>query len=148
MPRKPKFTNEQILFILKNSTQGGNWLSQQLNVDRAAIYQWATDNKISVKKGGKTAHKNDKRIKKMKVGCSSWPKKHISYKRFLVLRDGLRCHYCDISMTYNDDQIDHVLAKARGGSDAPTNLVLACARCNHKKSTLCYRCPEFRDAIA
>ena len=148
MPRKPKFTNEQILFILKNSAQGGIWLSQQLNVDRAAIYQWGTDNKISVKKRGEKAHKNDKRIEQMKVGCSSWPKKHNRYKRFLVLRDGLRCHYCDISMTYNDAQIDHVLAKARGGSDAPTNLVLACASCNRKKSTLCYRCPEFRDAIA
>ena len=139
-------TDEQKAFIRDNAIMGGNWLAQQLLVDRAAIYQYATIAKISVKKGGKPDPK-DKAVSKLNRTCMSWPRKHHKYKKLLVERDGLRCHYCDVVMTYAEAQIDHVIAKARGGTDAPSNLVLACAKCNHVKSTLCYTCPEFRDAI-
>ena len=146
MPRN-NLTEEQRAFIRENASMGGNWLSAQLLVDRAAIYQYATDVKISVKKGGKPDAK-DKVVDKLKRTCMTWPRKHHYYKKLLVERDGLRCHYCDVVMNYKDAQIDHILAKARGGTDAPSNLVLACAMCNHVKSTLCYTCPEFRDNIA
>jgi hypothetical protein len=140
-------TDEQKAFIRDNALMGGNWLAEQLQIDRAAIYQYATDAKISVKKGGKVDPK-DKLINSLLITCRPWPRKHHYYKKLLVERDGLRCHYCDVVMTYKNAQIDHVLAKARGGTDAPSNLVLACAMCNHVKSTLCYTCPEFRDNIA
>jgi hypothetical protein len=140
-------TDEQKAFIRENALMGGNWLAAQLLVERAAIYQYATDAKISVKKGGKVDPK-DKAIKSLRTTCRSWPRKYHYYKKLLVERDGLRCHYCDVVMTYKDAQIDHIIPKARSGTDAPSNLVLACAMCNHVKSTLCYTCPEFRDAIA
>lgn len=146
MPRN-NLTQKQRDFIHENASMGGNWLAAQLLVDRAAIYQYATDAKISVKKGGKPDAK-DKAVRKLKRTCMTWPRKHHYYKKLLVERDGLRCHYCDVVMNYRDAQIDHVIPKARGGTDAPINLVLACATCNHVKSTLCYTCPEFRDNIA
>jgi 5-methylcytosine-specific restriction endonuclease McrA len=126
---------------------GGNWLADALQVDRGQIYQYATDEGFSVKKGGKN-HPSDRRIKRMSSGLCSWPKNYRRYKKDLVLRDGLRCHYCDRMMTFDEAQVDHILAQARGGTDAPHNLVLACGRCNGLKSTLCYTCPEFRNAIA
>jgi 5-methylcytosine-specific restriction endonuclease McrA len=145
MPRN-NLTCEQKAFIRENAELGGNALAKLLEVDRAQIYQLATDEKFSVKKGGKVS-KRDAVISEYKRGYSFWPKNYRHYKKVLVERDGLRCHYCDVLMTYRDAQVDHVLAKARGGTDAPTNLVLACFRCNGLKSTLCYTCPEFRKAI-
>ena len=146
MPRN-NLTCEQKVFIRENAKLGGNALAQVLGVPRGAIYQYATDNKFSVKKGGAKPQDHEKAIAKYKRGYSFWPKNYRHYKKELVERDGLRCHYCEELMAYKDAQVDHVLAKARGGTDAPTNLVLACARCNHIKSTLCYSCPEFRNAI-
>jgi 5-methylcytosine-specific restriction endonuclease McrA len=147
MPRKHNFTLREQQFIKDNAQMGGNWLADALQADRAVIYQYATDEGFSVKKGGKV-HPSDRRIKRMTTGKCAWPKNYRKYKKELVLRDGLRCHYCDYMMTFEEAQIDHILAKARGGTDAPHNLVLACARCNNLKSTLCYTCPEFREAIA
>lgn len=146
MPRN-RLTLAEKAFIKENAHMGGNWLADALQIDRAYIYQYATDEGFSVKKGGKTSPE-DRRIKRMTKGACSWPRAHHRYKKELVLRDGLRCHYCDRHMTFDEAQIDHIVAKARGGTDAPHNLVLACARCNGLKSTLCYSCPEFRDAIS
>ena len=139
MPRKYPFTDDQLTFMINNAHKGATWLAEELQVDRAWIYQWGTDNKISVKK-------RDYPVKETKSHYR-WPRMYRKYKQLLVLRDGLRCHYCDYLMTYDEAQIDHIQAKVRGGSDAPHNLVLACSRCNNLKSTLCYTCPEFRDVI-
>ena len=146
MPRN-SLNELQKEFIRDNAELGGNALAQVLRVDRGAIYQLATDEGFSVKRGGKTT-KRDSRIERMVKGCSTWPKQYRRYKKILVERDGLRCHYCDYLMSYEEAQVDHILAKARGGTDAPNNLVLACSRCNNLKSTLCYECPEFRNAIS
>jgi hypothetical protein len=146
MPRN-NLTDEQKLYVRDNAILGGVAISQALGVNVGQIYQYATDEGFSVKKGGKYDPR-EKGIRKMKRGYSMWPKNYRRYKKLLVERDGLRCHYCDYLMTYQEAQVDHILAKARGGTDAPSNLVLACSRCNHIKSTLCYACPEFRDAIA
>ena len=146
MPRN-SLDETQKEFIRENAELGGNALAQVLRVDRGAIYQLATDEGFSVKRGGKTT-KLDYRIERMVKGCSTWPKQYRRYKKILVERDGLRCHYCDYLMSYEEAQVDHILAKARGGTDAPNNLVLACSRCNNLKSTLCYECPEFRNAIS
>lgn len=146
MPRN-RLTLAEKQFIHDNAHMGGNWLADALRIDRGHIYQYATDEGFSVKKGGKT-NPIDRRVKRMRKGFCSWPRKYKYYKKELVLRDGLRCHYCDVMMAFDEAQVDHIVAKARGGTDAPHNLVLACARCNNLKSTLCYTCPEFRDAIS
>ena len=145
MPRNA-LDDEQKAFIMANADKGGNWLAQALSVDRGQIYQYATDEGFSVKKGGKQGT-NGTTIKRMTRGCSRWPKQYKRYKKYLVIRDGLRCHYCGTLVTYDKAQVDHVIAKARGGTDAPSNLVIACQMCNGLKSTLCYKCPEFRDAV-
>ena len=146
MPRN-SLNELQKQYIRDNAELGGNALAQVLRVDRGVIYQLATDEGFSVKKGGKT-NRRDWLIERYVKGCSDWPKNYRRYKKMLVERDGLRCHYCDYPMSYEEAQVDHILAKARGGTDAPHNLVLACSRCNNIKSTLCYECPEFRNAIS
>ena len=145
MPRNG-LTEYDKQFIRENAELGGNALAQVLRVNRADIYQLATNEGFSVKRGGKSS-KLDRRVTQLLTSCSSWPKNYRRYKKMLVERDGLRCHYCDYLMSYEEAQVDHMVAKARGGTDAPGNLVLACSRCNHLKSTLCYSCPEFRNAI-
>lgn len=52
-------------------------------------------------------------------------------------RAGNRCEYC---LSYQDYvmgrlQIDHVIPRAKGGSDAEDNLCLACELCNQYKWT-------------
>lgn len=57
--------------------------------------------------------------------------------RYEVLRrDNHACRYCgcmapDVKLT-----IDHVIPKALGGSDDPSNLVTACVDCNAGKSSM------------
>ena len=150
MPRN-SLNELQKQYVRDYAEFGGTALAEILNVNRAAIYQLATDEGFSVKKGGKNPTpmtRLERRIDKMVKGSCAWPKQHRRYKKMLVERDGLRCHYCDYLMSYEEAEVDHVLAKARGGTDAPDNLVLACSRCNNLKSTLCYECPEFRNAIS
>lgn len=142
MPRRIVVNEEIIAFIKANNRKGAKWLAEQLNVNVDAIYQYGSDNKISVKKETTPKSMRDKR------DAWKWPRPYKKYKKLLVERDGLRCHYCDYLMSYNEAQIDHVIATSRGGTDAPSNLVLACARCNGLKSSLCYQCPEFRNAIS
>ncbi|MFP3637617.1 HNH endonuclease [Paraburkholderia sp. SIMBA_054] len=45
-------------------------------------------------------------------------------------RDGSNCFYCGKVMPPDDMTLEHLLAKADGGSDHPSNLVLAHAACN------------------
>ena len=146
MPRN-SLNPEEKAFIRENAILGGNALAALLQVNRADIYQFAVTAGFSVKKNGRRIEPEEKRIARLKKPCSAWPRNYRHYKKIVVERDGLRCHYCDVMMTYQEAQLDHIVAKARGGSDAPPNLVLACARCNGLKSTLCYSCPEFREAI-
>ncbi len=57
-------------------------------------------------------------------------RRHIPLTRRAVLaRDAHRCVYC----TVRADTIDHVVPRSRGGRNEWTNVVAACARCNHRK---------------
>lgn len=49
--------------------------------------------------------------------------------RAVLDRDGRVCHYCGRPAT----TADHVIPKARGGTDDPDNLVAACVSCNSAK---------------
>lgn len=46
-------------------------------------------------------------------------------------RDGKKCRYCGCDE--GPFQLDHVIPWSRGGETSPSNLVVACAPCNHKK---------------
>lgn len=50
-------------------------------------------------------------------------------RRAILARDAHRCVYC----TLRADTIDHVIPRSRGGRNEWTNVVAACARCNHRK---------------
>lgn len=60
----------------------------------------------------------------------------------LIARDGDCCRYCRIRVRKNffsdechpeDATVDHIVPKAKGGTNAFDNLALACRRCNHAK---------------
>lgn len=50
-------------------------------------------------------------------------------RRSVLERDGYTCGYCG----GRADTIDHVRPRSRGGMHVWTNVVAACARCNHRK---------------
>jgi 5-methylcytosine-specific restriction endonuclease McrA len=50
-------------------------------------------------------------------------------RRAVLDRDRHRCGYCGSRA----DTIDHVRPRSRGGQHVWTNVVAACARCNHRK---------------
>jgi 5-methylcytosine-specific restriction endonuclease McrA len=50
-------------------------------------------------------------------------------RRAVLDRDAHRCAYCPAKA----DTIDHVRPRSRGGQHVWTNVVAACARCNHRK---------------
>jgi 5-methylcytosine-specific restriction endonuclease McrA len=55
-------------------------------------------------------------------------------RRNIAIRDNSSCQYCSTVLETAEYTIDHVLPRARGGSSVWTNLVLACAHCNKRKS--------------
>jgi len=57
----------------------------------------------------------------------------------IFTRDKHQCQYCGSLPEKKELTLDHVMPRSRGGGDSWENLVLACARCNVKKSD---RTPE------
>ncbi len=55
-------------------------------------------------------------------------------RRNLFRRDDYRCQYCGKRPGTAELSIDHVLPRSRGGHSSWTNCVLACVRCNRRKS--------------
>lgn len=60
-------------------------------------------------------------------------------------RDGMRCHYCKLTVSKTLDDIhpryatvDHMTPLSRGGSRDDDNLVCACRRCNNVKGNMPY----------
>lgn len=51
-------------------------------------------------------------------------------RRTVLQRDGHRCGYC----AGPADTVDHIHPRSRGGRHEWTNVVAACARCNHRKA--------------
>lgn len=46
------------------------------------------------------------------------------------------CAYCGAHITLKTMQADHVVPLRKGGADEVSNMLPACASCNHYKSTL------------
>lgn len=56
-------------------------------------------------------------------------------QRFEILkRDGFKCRYCGATAAQSMLHVDHVVARAEGGTDDPANLVASCSDCNLGKS--------------
>jgi 5-methylcytosine-specific restriction endonuclease McrA len=58
-------------------------------------------------------------------------KKVVLTRKNILRRDNFKCAYCgrsDLPLT-----IDHILPKAKGGTDSWENLICACTVCNNKK---------------
>ena len=55
-------------------------------------------------------------------------------KEYLLYKWHHQCAYCDAKNV--PLEIEHVVPKSKGGSNSVTNLVIACRRCNDKKSNL------------
>ena len=69
----------------------------------------------------------------------------------LAERQNWRCCYCGGRMDTQKGRpdsatVEHVIPKAKGGTDNPGNLVAACERCNSARGST-YR-PEHREALA
>lgn len=54
-------------------------------------------------------------------------------KAVLFARDKFTCQYCGCQVGLRTGTRDHVLPRSRGGGNALTNLVTACAPCNLRK---------------
>jgi hypothetical protein len=52
-------------------------------------------------------------------------------REYLLEKWGRRCAYCDAQNV--PLEIDHIVARGRGGSNRISNLTLACAACNRAK---------------
>lgn len=52
----------------------------------------------------------------------------------ILHRDGFACVYCDKPLPIKGAQLDHLIARKDGGSNAPTNLVTCCGPCNQDRS--------------
>lgn len=55
-------------------------------------------------------------------------------RKNLIKRDNSTCQYCNRQFSKPDLSIDHVIPKSRGGKHTWENAVLACMKCNSKKS--------------
>lgn len=53
------------------------------------------------------------------------------YVKFLKIVQGMKCNYCEQTMTKYE--IDHIVPIARGGDNSNENLQLLCAPCNRQK---------------
>ncbi len=70
-------------------------------------------------------------IIKLKQYISVPYKRVVLTRKNILRRDAYKCGYCgrgDLPLT-----IDHIVPKARGGSDSWENLICACTSCNNKK---------------
>lgn len=51
-----------------------------------------------------------------------------------ILESGGRCEWCGRNLVGAEIEMDHVVSLARGGSNTPANLVVACPDCNRRKA--------------
>ena len=55
-------------------------------------------------------------------------------REYLLELTGRKCAYCGKGKRHL--QVEHIIPKAKGGSDSPNNLTMACLPCNQKKGNL------------
>lgn len=57
-----------------------------------------------------------------------------SHKSLLYRNQDGKCVLCNGQFDYEEMEIDHIMPRSRGGSDAVDNLQLLCRQCNRRKS--------------
>ena len=92
------------------------------NVDRRRQYK--KDNRILYRSLWQRRRAREREAE----GC--WTKKDIEA---LFIQQECLCAYCS-AVLGKDFQVDHVIPLAKGGSNWPNNLALACPHCNRTKS--------------
>lgn len=55
-------------------------------------------------------------------------------KKVLFNRDGWKCQYCSVKLSWDVITIDHVMPSSRGGGTTWINCVSACKPCNKRKA--------------
>lgn len=68
------------------------------------------------------------------VGSSARAAIPVAIQEAVASRQGRRCTYC--SSESGPFEFDHIFPVARGGTDDPSNLALACQSCNRSKQDL------------
>lgn len=53
-----------------------------------------------------------------------------------LFKQSNRCVYCNCILTLDTATIDHIKPRSKGGTDHPTNLILACKKCNVAKGNM------------
>ena len=63
--------------------------------------------------------------------------REISFAQKLEILDraNYRCEYCHEQFVSTHFELDHIISKARGGSNDKSNIAVACRRCNNNKGT-------------
>ncbi|MCY4146559.1 MAG: HNH endonuclease signature motif containing protein [Chloroflexi bacterium] len=51
-----------------------------------------------------------------------------------ILASGGRCEWCGRNLVGAEIELDHVVSLAKGGSNTPANLAVACPACNRRKA--------------
>lgn len=70
------------------------------------------------------------------------------YRFEILMRDGFTCRYCGRKPPAVELEVDHVVPRARGGGNGPSNLVTACTECNLGKGALPLRSlPMIEDVL-
>ena len=63
------------------------------------------------------------------------PYNAISNKRYLYGQQGGYCNGCEHHFELRNLEVDHIIARANGGTDHISNLQLLCGACNAMKGT-------------
>lgn len=56
----------------------------------------------------------------------------VKLKNQILLRDNYTCQHC--GRIGGQLELDHIINKARGGDDSPSNLQILCKECHQKKT--------------
>lgn len=105
----------------KRQASWRRWVSANPEKNRAKVRAWALANPELAQAQGRTR----------RARMQAAPGAHTAAEwRACVERYGRRCFYCGASSALT---ADHIIALARGGSNAIENIVPACRRCNSSK---------------
>jgi len=61
---------------------------------------------------------------------------NIVSKKNLLIRDNFKCGYCETPLSMSTCTVDHVIPRAKGGTNGLDNTVAACKTCNNRKGDM------------
>ena len=130
--RKPRFNNR------KNKKKG--WLPPSLEQKVAVqlneigyLHQYFPIETIIVE----VAEFNIQKIKNPDISGKDYQQGTLqgyNIRNYLLEKHGRKCFYCDKEVS--NFEVEHMIPKAKGGSNRIDNLTLSCHSCNQKKGTL------------